>query len=450
MRPPRQAAPRQGRSRQAQPREARRPGEAPGLAVRRSALRLLDDVLARGAILAEQGASAPERAEARALADLALRRLGQVDDVLARFVERPPPGLGRQILRLMATELLFAGTAPHAAVDLAVRLAQGARGTARLAGLVNAVGRRLADEGALVVAEQDAADLTSPGWLAGALARDWGAETARAMAEAHLRQAPHDLTPAAPGDAEALAEELGGRVLPTGTVRLATRPQLSALPGYSAGAWWVQDAASALPARLVREPNGLRVLDLCAAPGGKTMQLAAAGAQVTALDISAPRIERLRENLRRTGLAAETVIADAFEWEPEAPFDAVLLDAPCTATGTIRRHPDLPHRTDGSALPALTALQSRLLDRAWTWLAPGGVLVFCTCSLLPAEGEAQADAFLARTAAAALSPITSDEAIPAEFVSAGRLRTRPDMWAGLGGLDGFFAARFVHRPHGHR
>ena len=426
-------------------RGAPRPAEAPGLATRRAALQLLEGVLARGAMPDERGASGPERAEARALADLALRRLGQIDDALARFVERPPPGTGRQILRLMGAELLFAGTAPHAAVDLAVRLAQGGKGTARLAGLVNAVGRRLAAEGASIVAAQDAPALAAPGWLAEALARDWRAETARAIATAHLAPAPHDLTPAAAGDAEALAHELGARLLPTGTVRLTGRPQLSALPGYAAGAWWVQDAAAALPARLIRAPLGRRVLDLCAAPGGKTMQLAAAGARVTALDVSAARVERLRENLARTGLAAEVVVADALEWRPEAPFDAILLDAPCTATGTIRRHPDLPHRTDGSGLPALTALQARLLDRAWSWLAPGGTLVYCACSLFRAEGEAQADAFLARTPDAALVPIAAEEGIPPEFVAEGRLRTRPDQWPDLGGLDGFFAARFVRR-----
>ena len=417
----------------------------PGLAARRAALALLEDVLGRGAMLAEQGGSGPERAEARGLADLTLRRLGQVDDVLGRFVERPPPGAGRQVLRLMATELLFAGTPPHAAVDLAVRLARGGKGTARLAGLVNAVGRRLAEDGAAIISGQDAPALAMPGWLAGALARDWGAQAARAIAEAHLEPAPHDLTLRGPGDADALAAELGGRVLPTGTVRLAGRPQLSALPGYAAGAWWVQAAAAALPARLIQAPAGRRVLDVCAAPGGKTMQLAAAGARVTALDVSEARMQRLRKNLGRTGLAAETVAADALEWRPEAPFDAVLLDAPCTATGTIRRHPDLPHRTDGSALPALVNLQARLLDRAWSWLAPGGVLVFCTCSLLRAEGEAQAAAFLARTPDAAAAPITAADAVPPELVADGRLRTRPDQWAERGGLDGFFAARFVRR-----
>lgn len=397
-------------------------------------------------MLDEHGASGPERAEARGLADMTLRRLGQVDDALVRFVRRPPAGPGRQVLRLMAAELLFAGTAPHAAVDIAVRLAGESKATARLSGLVNAVGRRLAERGAEIVAGQDAASLAMPGWLSDALARDWGAEAARAIAGVHLSPAPHDLTPKVAGDADALAEELGARVLPTGTIRLPGRPQITALPGYAAGAWWVQDAAAALPAVLIPEPDGRRILDLCAAPGGKTMQLAAAGARVTALDASAPRMERLAENLSRTGLAAEAILADALEWQPESPFDAILLDAPCTATGTIRRHPDLPHRTDGSGVPGLTALQARLLDRAFGWLRPGGVLVFCTCSLLRAEGEAQADAFLARTPEAVAAPITDTDGVPPEFVDeAGRLRTRPDLWAARGGLDGFFAARFIRR-----
>lgn len=415
----------------------------PGLPARRAALRLLDGVF-QGAILEEvAGGTGAERAEARGLAELTLRRLGQVDDALGRFVERVPAGTGRQILRLMAAELLFAGTAPHAAVDLGVRLAQGDKRTARLAGLVNAVGRKLASAGDLP-AGQDAAALNTPAWLARALARDWGDEVARAVAEAHLEPAPHDLTPKVAGDAGALAEELGARLLPTGSLRLVGRPQLTALPGFRAGAWWVQDAAAALPAQLVPRPAGRRVLDLCAAPGGKTMQLAAAGARVTALDISAQRMERLRENLGRTGLEAETVVADALDWQPEAPFDAVLLDAPCTATGTIRRHPDLPHRTDGRGLPALVELQRRLLDRAWGWVAPGGVLVFCTCSLLKAEGEAQAADFLARTAGTVAVPVGADEA-PAEFIADGWLRTRPDFWADRGGLDGFFAGRFARQ-----
>ena len=418
--------------------------EVPGLAARRMALRLLDGVLGEGAMLEEgAGGSGAERAEARGLAELTLRRLGQVDDALRRFVERPPAGTGRQILRLMAAELLFGGTAPHAAVDMGVRLAQGGKRTARLAGLVNAVGRKLSSDKDFL-AEQDAARLNTPGWLARAMAGDWGEDAARAMAEAHIAGAPHDLTLRAPGDAGALAAELGARVLPTGSLRLPGRPQLTALPGFEAGAWWVQDAAAALPARLVPHPAGRRVLDLCAAPGGKTMQLAAAGARVTALDISAARMERLRENLARTGLEAETVVADALDWQPEAPFDAVLLDAPCTATGTIRRHPDLPHRTDGRGLSALVELQRRLLDRAWGWVTPGGVLVFCTCSLLKAEGEAQAADFLARTAGAVAAPVGAGEA-PAEFIADGWLRTRPDFWADRGGLDGFFAGRFARR-----
>lgn len=421
-----------------------RPSGVPGLAARRAALAALDAVLGRGAMLEEAGGgTGAERAEARSLAELALRRLGQVDDAVARFVDRAPAGGGRQILRLMAAELLFAGTPPHAAVDLAVRLAEGDRRTARLKGLVNAVGRRLAAEGAEIVAAQDAVALNTPEWLAKALARDWGGETAHAIAAAQLEPAPHDLTPKVAADAGALAAELGARVLPTGSVRLAGRPQLTALPGFRAGAWWVQDAAAALPARLVPQPAGKRVVDLCAAPGGKTMQLAAAGARVTAVDLSAARMERLRQNLARTGLAAETVVADALEWAPDGPVDAVLLDAPCTATGTVRRHPELPHRTDGRGAGALLELQRQLMDRAFGWLRPGGVLVFCTCSLAKAEGEAQAAAFLERTAGAEAVPLDPEDAVPGEFVADGWLRTRPDMWAGQGGLDGFLAARFA-------
>lgn len=420
-----------------------RGAEVPGLAARRGALALLSAVFDYGAMLGDGAeGSGAERAEARGLAELVLRRLGQLDAVLAQFVERPPAGAGRQILRLMAAELLFGGTPPHAAVDMGVRLAGGDRKTARLKGLVNAVGRRLAENGAALVASQDAARLNCPGWLWQALSRDWGEDRARVVAEAHLAGAPLDLTPRVPGDAAALAEELGGRVLSTGSIRLEGRPQVTALPGFEAGAWWVQDAAASLPARLVPEVAGRRVLDLCAAPGGKAMQLAASGTQVTALDISTPRMERLRENLERTGLEAEIVVADALEWEPARAFDAVLLDAPCTATGTIRRHPELPYRIDKRSLSALVELQARLMDRAWSWLAPGGVLVFCTCSLFRAEGEDQAAAFLSRTADAVAMPVSTEDGVLPELIDDGWLRTRPDLWADRGGLDGFFAARF--------
>ena len=382
-----------------------------------------------------------ERAEARGLADLTLRRLGQIDAALESFVHRAPPGRGLQILRLMAAELLFHGTPPHAAVDIGVRLARAGKGTERLSGLVNAVGRKLAEHGSEIIAEQNAPVLNTPEWLGEALVADWGMDVALAIAEVHMTSAPHDLSLRASADGPVLAQETGGEILETGSLRLAGRPQISALPGYADGAWWVQDAAAALPARLMPINDGGRVLDICAAPGGKTMQLAAMGAQVTALDVSETRMDRLRDNLSRTGLAAETIVADALDWTPSEPFQAILLDAPCSATGTIRRHPDLPHRTDGD-IAALLDLQADLFNRSVEWLAPGGVLVYCTCSLLKAEGEAQA-ARMAADPRLQHEPITAADAIPGEFVtSSGDLRTRPDFWPDKGGLDGFFATRF--------
>jgi 16S rRNA (cytosine967-C5)-methyltransferase len=301
----------------------------------------------------------------------------------------------------------------------------------------------MAEHGAGIAAAQDAARLNTPDGLRDRLTADWGGAAARDMAEAHLSPAPHDLTLARPCDLGVPAA-----LLPNGSLRLTGRPQISALPGYAEGAWWPQDAAAALPARLIPTPDGKRVLDVCAAPGGKTLQLAAAGARVTALDISARRVERMAANLARTGLTAEIVVADALDWTPQQPFDAILVDAPCSSTGTIRRHPELPHRlyggTDRIDLGALTDLQSRLLDRGAAWLRPGGVLVFCTCSLFKAEGEDQARAFLDRNGTFERSPIDAAESdIPAGLItSEGDLRTRPDFWASLGGIDGFFAARF--------
>lgn len=406
---------------------------------------MLGAVLERGAMLDEArvAGAAPERAEARRLADLTLRRLGQVDEALGRLVARPPEGRGRNLLRLMAAELLFAGTPAHAAVDVAVRLAKAARATAGLAGLVNAVGRRLAREGPALIAGQDAARLNTPEWLWQAMAADWGEGRARAIAAAHLAVPPLDLTAADPERAGALAAALGAELLPTGSLRLAGRPRISGLAGFGEGRWWVQDAAAALPARLIPAPAGRRVLDLCAAPGGKTMQLAAAGARVTAVDVSSERMQRLAENLVRTGLAAEQVVADALAWTPGEAFDAVLLDVPCSATGTIRRHPDVARRHASLDLAALTALQRRLLARAAGWVRPGGVLVYCACSLLRAEGEALVADFLAADGRFRRVPVAPGEAgIPAAFMTPeGDLRTLPDLWPDRGGLDGFFAAR---------
>ncbi|MEM8792601.1 MAG: transcription antitermination factor NusB [Pseudomonadota bacterium] len=423
-------------------RAARRPGRVPGLGARLGALELIGSVLDRGAMLDDQRLDLPpaERAQAQGLAALVLRRLGQLDDLLSRFAERMPKPPVNHVLRLAAAELCFAGTPPHAALDLAVRAVREA-GAPRMAGFVNAVGRRVAEQGAGIAAEQDAAALNMPAALRARLTADWGAEVAGALAEAHLAEPGHDLTPRDPAEAADLAQALGGRVLPSGSIRLPRHGQLSAMPGYAEGHWWVQDAAASLPMRLLGEVAGRRVLDLCAAPGGKTLQLAAAGAEVVALDHSERRLARVRENLARTGLSAEIIAADALQWAAEAPFDAILLDAPCSATGTIRRHPDLPRRDFETGLKDLIALQARLLDRAFGWLKPGGRLVYCTCSLLKAEGEDQAAAFLERTPDARLSPADLPEL--AFAISDRILRTRPDQWTEEGGLDGFFAAAFV-------
>ncbi|SFI86720.1 RsmB/NOP family class I SAM-dependent RNA methyltransferase [Albimonas pacifica] len=433
--------------------EAASPAERPH-AERIEALRLLTGVLRERRALADLTATAPDlppaiRARAGHRAAETLRRLGQADAVLARFLRRTPPPPAQDALRLAAVEMLHLSEAPHAVADGAVAAVRAQKGGERLTGLVNAVARRIADEGAPLWAARDPERDAMPNWLRGRLSSAWGAQAVRGIAAAHLAAPPADLTPRDPAGAEALAEKLGADLLPTGSIRLRGRAQISALPGFEGGEWWVQDAAAALPARMLGEVAGLRVLDLCAAPGGKTLQLAAAGAQVTALDISEPRLERLHENLGRMGLSAEILAADALEWRPDAPYDAILLDAPCSATGTGRRHPDMIHLRGGDLdLAALTALQDRLLDRAFRWLVPGGRLVFATCSLLPEEGEIRAEGFLARTPAAAALPADPEKlGIPAEWVSpAGFLRTRPDFWPQSGGLDGFFAAGFLNRP----
>ncbi|MEO0426884.1 MAG: transcription antitermination factor NusB [Pseudomonadota bacterium] len=387
--------------------------------------------------------SPPERAEAMSLADLTLRRLGEIDAVLARFVDRVPGPPAIHLLRLMAAEILHAGRPAHAAVDGAVKLARSEKATLRMAGLINAVGRKLS--GAPEPKRPPA--INTPDWLAQALAADWGREEANRIMRAHRAPPPsHDLSLKNPADAGPLAAETGGTLLPSGTLRLDGRPQISALPGFEAGAWWVQDAAAALPALLLEgEPGaieGKRVLDLCAAPGGKTMQLAAMGAEVTALDVNEARLKTLSHNLERTGLVAEVVAADARDWQPEAPFDAILLDAPCSATGTARRHGDLVWRLAPDDIPPLLELQASLLARAWGWLAPGGRLVYATCSLLRAEGEDQIASFLEAMPGVRLSAMDGeDPRLPPGVVTAeGTLRTLPSMLPEVGALDGFFAA----------
>ena len=249
----------------------------------------------------------------------------------------------------------------------------------------------------------------------------------------------------APGEAAAWAEKLGAAIRPDGGLRLAEFGQVSEMPGYATGDWWVQDAGASVAARLLKVEPGETVLDLCAAPGGKTMQLAAAGAEVTALDISKERMARVVENLERTGLRATTVVADALTWEPNQSFDAILLDAPCSASGTLRRHPDLAYARDGSGIAALTELQAKLLDRALDWLTPGGRLVFCTCSLFPEEGEAQIDAALERRSDLEVTAPEGAWIDPDWIAEAGTFRLRPDHWKALGGIDGFFVALLKKR-----
>lgn len=420
------------------------------LTARGAAARLIEGVTEGRTSLVDQvqrGALAqlapPDRARAQRLALVTLRNLSRADGVLRPLMRKLPPPAVLSLLRVAVTEMLAEGAPAHGVVDDAVQETR-ALGAEGLTGLVNAVLRRAAETPAGRWAGLPAPEL--PGWLRGRLMSAYGKKAAQAMEAAHARGAAIDLTPK-DGDAAALAARLGGAALPTGSVRLPSGAQVSELAGYDAGDWWVQDAAAALAAKVLAARPGERVLDLCAAPGGKTLQLAAAGAEVTALDVSDARLERLRENLARCRLKAEIIAADALTWEGPRDFDAVLLDAPCSATGTIRRHPDLPYIRDGAGVRDLTRHQADLIDRALGHLRPGGRLVYATCSLLPEEGERQIVAALERhpglvpdRAAADLSGIAAHWVTPE-----GGVRTRPDDWPDLGGLDGFYIAA-LRRP----
>lgn len=427
-------------------------GDDGALAARRVALDLLDAVLDRNAALdaaltdSTQLARLVERDRAftRTLVATTLRRLGQIDAILDSVLAQPRSRLAPKaanVLRLGVCQMVFLGTPAHAAVHCAVALAQGAERACAPA-LVNAVLRRVAREGAALAAGHDAARLNTPAWLWSALAAAYGEDVCRAIARAHLDPPPLDLTASDPA---AVAALVVGRLLPSGTVRLDQTAPVASLPGYAEGRWWVQDAAAALPARLLGDVCGRSVVDLCAAPGGKTAQLAAAGARVIAVDRAPARLARLRDNLARLGLAAETVLADGVTWRPVAPVDAVLVDAPCSSTGTIRRHPDIAWRRTATDVEALLPGQDRLLDAALAMVRPGGMVVYAVCSLLPAEGPARVAALLARSPGVRRLPIGASEiGGAAELVTAcGDLLTLPSHWAELGGLDGFYACRLV-------
>lgn len=392
--------------------------------------RLMPELLAAGAL---DKLPPDDRARAQRLAMETLRGMERADRLLQKHLKKQPPLTVRNVLRLGTVELCQGGAA-HGVVNAMVTIVSQHRRLGHLKGLTNAVLRKVAAQGPEAWGVLRAPRL--PKWLRGPLVEAWGAEAMAAMEQAHFAGAPLDLT--AKGDAGALAEAVGGVLLPTGSVRLEQAGQVSALPGYDAGDWWVQDAAAALPVQMLAPVTGEKVLDLCAAPGGKTLQLAAAGAEVTAVDTSEGRMARVRENLKRTGLKANLKVMDARA--VEGAFDAVLLDAPCSATGTIRRHPDLPFAKNGDEFGPLIGLQTEMLDHAWGLVKPGGRMVFCTCSLLPDEGEVQVDEALLRHTDMRVEAVDVPGLEPAWRSEEGGVRLRPDYWADRGGMDGFYIA----------
>jgi 16S rRNA (cytosine967-C5)-methyltransferase len=429
---------------------------SPGLAARRIAAEIvfgvlrqkrpLDDLLEQSELgrLPER-----DRALVRTIVATVLRRLGTLQHVLAVMLEKGMPPSAPQveaILLIGAAQILFLDVPDHASVDLSVRLAQADHHASHYSGMVNAVLRKLARDGKARLAGLDTVLLDTPDWLMRRWIAHYGQTAAHAIAAAHTQEPALDLT--VKSDPQTWATTLDGRVLDTGTVRTIASGPIPQLPGYDEGAWWVQDAAASLPARLLSDIRDKSVADLCAAPGGKTAQLALAGAQVSAVDRSSVRLNRLRENLARLSLSAETIAADALDWQA-GPFDGVLLDAPCSATGTIRRHPDIPWLKSEAELPVLTSLQQRLIHRAVELTKPGGTFVYCVCSLEPEEGQSQIEALLTRDPRVTRSPITAQEVFGrAEFITIdGDLRTLPqqlpDPDPRWGGLDGFFAARLV-------
>ena len=406
---------------------------------RLAAFDLLSTVLDKHRTLDEALAGLPaieprDRAAGHRLAAAVLRRAGTLDAALEPFLRKAPPDPVRHILRIGAAGLLLLETPAHAAVATAVGLAR-ARGLSPFTGLVNAVLRKLAAAGPGALEGLDAPRLDTPPWLWAS----WGRE-ARAIAEAHQHEAPLDLT-LAPG-AEAPP---GGEALPTGSWRYPAGTRVAELPGFAEGKFWVQDAAAALPALLLAAQPGERVADLCAAPGGKTAQLVAAGAQVVAVEQSAARLVRLRENLTRLGMAAEIVQGDATTWQPATPLDAVLLDAPCSATGTIRRHPEVAHLRRPRDVVAMAEQQDRLLAAAAAMLRPGGRLVYAVCSLQPEEGAARVEAALAALPLRAAPFLPGETALAEALAPQGWLRTSPALWRERGGMDGFFVARMERR-----
>jgi 16S rRNA (cytosine967-C5)-methyltransferase len=438
--------------------------DPPGLAARRVAADILDGVLRRKRPFDEQLedkalelTALPERdrALARALATTVLRRLGTLRHLLNSLLDRGLPADAPRVetaLLVGAAQILWLDVPDHAAVDLAVRLALADRQAMHYAKLTNAVLRKITREGAQLLGGLDTATLDTPAWLMARWQQTYGHETAREIALANGREPALDVT--VKHDPEHWAKALGGVMLPTGSVRLVPHGPVPQLPGFDEGAWWVQDAAAALPAKLLGDVTHRTVADLCAAPGGKTAQLAAAGAKVVAVDRSEPRLKRLAQNLARLQLTAETIAADVTQWQG-GPFDAVLLDAPCSSTGTIRRHPDIPWLKHEADVVKLAALQRRLIAQAAQLTKPGGTLIYCTCSLEPEEGIDVVRELLAANGGLRRLPVTPDEigGLGQWLTPDGDLRTLPCHKVGLdspadsplsrvdSGIDGFYAAR---------
>ncbi|MGZ5871122.1 MAG: RsmB/NOP family class I SAM-dependent RNA methyltransferase [Bradyrhizobium sp.] len=442
------------------------PSEVPGLAARRIAADILDGILHKHRTLDEQldGAAAHpglknlsdrDRALMRRLVATILRRLGTLGHILSRLLDRGVPTdapRAQSALLIGAAQILWMDVPDHAAVDLSVRLVQSDRRAAKYAGLVNAVLRRCAREGQPLIDEVKSQTLDVPPWLMARWIAHYGDSVARDIAAAIGQEPSLDIT--VKSDPEQWATRLHGETLPTGSVRTLLQGAVTMLPGFSGGQWWVQDAAAALPARLFGDVAGKKIVDLCAAPGGKTAQLVHAGARVTAVDRSPNRMSRLRDNLARLALDAEMVVADGADWldrKHDGGFDGILVDAPCTSTGTIRRHPDIGWLRQESDIAPLVAVQKRLLQKSVALLRPGGMLVYCTCSLEPEEGEQVVSAFLASESAIRRVPIGASEVAGlSEIVTAeGDLRTLPchlpHQDPRLGGLDGFYAARLVRQ-----
>lgn len=425
------------------PKPSKSAAEPLGTPSRRAALRLLDAVLRRGEPLEQALVAAtrhvygPDRGLAHAIAAETLRRLPDLDALIDSVTERPLPddAKARMALRIALVQALVLGTPHHAAIATVLPLVDG--GPRKL---VHGVFGAIVRAGVLLPEVPALPPAVEARWEAA-----WGAGMVEGAAQAIAAPPPLDLTLADAGETERWTRELGGTSLMPGHVRLTDAAPVTELPGFAEGRWWVQDIAASIPARLLGAGSG-RALDLCAAPGGKTLQLAAAGYGVTAVDVSNARIKRLRENLFRTRLKAEVIVGDVLRWAPAEPVDALLIDAPCSATGIFRRHPDVLHRVHPAIIGEMAELQARILTRAADWVAPGGRLVFATCSLEPQEGEAQLARFLGERpdyAIDAPDPASLPPGVPVH--PDGYVRTLPEMLADAGGCDGFFIARLRRR-----